>query len=69
MGGRKGRKGANGWTIKWAVPTRPMCENWERSKNLMMAPELVAPEKRTISPVSRLSVTELYVLVVTSGGG
>ena len=59
----------NPGTIKWAVPTRPTCENCERSKNLMRDPELSAPENKTISPVSRLSASEPYVLVVTSGGG
>ena len=55
--------------MRVGVPTRPTCENWERSKNLMRDPELSAPENRTISPVSSVSATELYILVVTLGGG
>jgi len=55
-------------TTSWWTLTIPMWENSELSKNLMMAPELVAPENRTKSPVWSSGAMEPRGCVSTSGG-
>ena len=51
------------------ILTNPTCEKIAPSKILIIAPELVAPENKTISPVCNSLQNSLYVFVGKSGGG